>query len=281
MLLLPGYLIRSSIDTTSLIDYGVAGENDGYCAPIFREGDSPFEYIPISENPKYKSKEPRTYATAAARNTNFGTHLSDFLDEEDRRLKNGTVRSTASLQVHMDPEFETCTYGDYWKEDKGRIPRELQTLSEKSDRTYLFFYAGLSPYDPEVYRSKRSIQRLATHQIRKKPVFVIGYLGIEKDCVRDVAKTGWREFEDRFSNNAHFKRERDFPVVIAGDRDDSNLLDEAIQLNHWSKRVRKYVPTDVGKKLCLASSKGVRVTKWLNDAQTSYLKDLCERHCVR
>jgi len=72
------------------IDKGVGG----CLAPIFRDGS--FEYIPIPE--RCATSETRTYAHITGRS---GKVLADFVP---RRLHNSVP--------HIDPEFETFTYGD-------------------------------------------------------------------------------------------------------------------------------------------------------------------------
>ena len=124
-----GYLVRVGIDTISLLSYGRdKKDNLGYCAPVFDDGDRPrFEFIPVSENPQYLSEEEKKYSNEPARNSKYGAYVSSFLDTEERTLSNGARCKTAELQLHKDPEFDSCTYGDYFG---GRIPLRLRPGSK-------------------------------------------------------------------------------------------------------------------------------------------------------
>jgi len=142
-----------------------------------------------------------------------------------------------------------------------------------------FFYAGLSEYDPEinkdVYKSPRTLYKIANFQHRNKAPFLIGYFKIKKIIDLLERDDGWKGLESELYNNAHFKRGEDdsSSVVIKGDDQDSKLLTKALRLYSWSTELKKYAPSDIGKKLELRPNSGVRVKKWLNDEQARFLLD--------
>jgi hypothetical protein len=262
-------MIRVGIDTTSLIKKEVSSKNAGYCAPAFVEEDKDrpfFEYIPISEDPRYLSSETKNYSNTPRRNKKkIGRYLADFLDTEERTLYDGQTRKTAELQLHYDPEFCTFTYGDY---RGGRMPIDLEENLRADSPSYLFFYAGLSSYDRDLYeKEERTIDEL--DRPGEKPAYIIGYFKIDEMCEvkgKDCWPVG-------FENNAHFKRqaEPDYAnlVVVRGDASDSMCLDRAIRLNCWNARIGKYVPTEIaGKKICLKPMRGMRIALSLNSRQT-------------
>jgi len=262
--------MRIGIDTTKI----------GYCAPVF--SDDCFEYIPIPQF-NVATTEKSTYGTLRARNSRYGEFLSDFMHEDRHRFINeesgdpcfysideeGNPLFARDLTPHIDPEFETNTFGDFWMESGGRIPSDLR----KGD--YIFFYAGLSSYDADVYKSGRTWQRLKSHQRRNKCTFLIGFLEIQE--IYDIVdENDILEHSSEIGNNAHYKfyeadpeifRARNFPTVIIRGLDESRLLHKAVQLNKWSPHLGKYSPTDFGRSLGLVPMSGMRIMKWLDQGR--------------
>ena len=251
-----------------LIRVGIDSETIGYCAPIFVNDEFRFEYIPIPEKDP-NSVETQTYSNVEVRNKKYGTCMSDFLDEdiEWTRESDGMKFFTKDWKLHYDPEFASYTFGDYWNDlppkERGRIPREILNLINK-EPFYLFFYAGLSKYNPEtdveVYQSPRS------------------YFKVDKVVdTANLATKSWLSLENDFKENAHLKRgQKELetkPVLIKGASEDSKLLQKAIQLHYWNDKVGMYVPTDFGKKLGLPSNKGIRIVKKFDDEKTIMILD--------
>jgi hypothetical protein len=82
-----------------LLRIGIDKGTDGALAPIFEDGS--FEYIPISEGDP-ETIEHRTYDNTIGRS---GKHLSYYLPSIIKNRK-----------LHLDPEFDTFTYGYAIKE---------------------------------------------------------------------------------------------------------------------------------------------------------------------
>ena len=173
---------------------GIDKGGDGVLAPIFEDGS--FEFIPISED-DFFSKEMRTYKNTIGRS---GKPLSTYLP---RVIENYTM--------HFDPEFSTFTYGDPTSKRKYLLKLKPDDL--------LIFYAGLSPYKNNIY---------------KTALYILGYFFIEK--VIDFNKLSKREIEEcskLYPNNSHIKRQEDIKdlVIIVGNQQNSRLLDEAILIS--------------------------------------------------
>jgi len=281
---LKGFLIRVGIDTTK--------RNIGYCAPVFP--DDRFEYIPSPEF-NIATSEKSTYGSLKVRNSKYGKFLSDFmhedlheyLDEDGMPFKysldeNGNPLPAKDLKPHIDPEFETNTFGDFWmaSERGGRMPRGLQRGN------YVFFYSGLSRFDAQFYKSRRTWQGLRNYQVHNKCIFLIGFLKIQK-IFEITNENKIFEYSSEIWNNAHYKcyegdREtfidQNFPTVILKGGDESKLLCKAIQLNEWNPDLGKYSPTNLGKRIGLLPMSGMRIMKWLNMSQCRDIMNVVKRN---
>lgn len=248
-----------------LIRVGIDSGNMGYCAPVFPEGT--FEYIPLPAF--WPTEETRTYGTIEARNKEYGKYLSDFMHTDPRILydnhgdlivssidqKNEPLLAR-DIAPHYDPEFETNTFGDSWKSEGGRIPDNLEP------RDYLFFYSGLAKYDSDFYLSKRQWNSYHRFQFHNKCPHIIGYLRI-REIIPVETEQDLRS-KSEIANNAHAKENIVDCVVLKGD--ESKLLTKAIQLYYWDVNTGKYSPTEIGKMMGLQPVRGVRVWKWLDEA---------------
>jgi len=204
-----------------LLRVGIDKGTDGALGPIFHDGS--FEFIPISEGDS-KSKEDRAYKNTVGRG---GTPLSIYLPKriEDRRM-------------HFDPEFATFTYGDPTSK------RAYLLKLEKGDM--LVFYAGLSPYQTNKY---------------KTALYLIGYFAVDKIIdFNKLSKEEINECYNLYPANAHLKRSYDTRglVIIVGNKNQSKLLNKAILVSELKsdKRGRQYqgVSKDMEKLLGIAGS---------------------------
>lgn len=256
-------MIRVGIDS--------APGNIGYCAPIFP--DNCFEYIPI---PKFDNApgEELTYGNIPARNRKYARFLSDLMHTDLHLFcdkngvpfifavdENGQPLVANDLVPHFDPEFETNTFGDKRTTNGGRIPMELYVGD------FVFFYAGLAKYDSAICEFERRWHDIRAAQRYNKCAFLIGYLEIEK--IFDIrTKEDLSRNSSEIENNAHYKEGFIGSVIIKG-KNNSKLLDKAMQLNYWDNEARKYNPTELGKLIGLRPVSGMRIMKWLG-------KNVCE-----
>ena len=176
-----------------LLRVGIDKGTDGALAPIFSNGS--FEYIPLSEK-NSKTIEKKTFETTLG---NTGIPFSKYLPEKIKKRK-----------LHLDPEFVTFTYGDQTSK------RNYLLKLERND--YLVFYAGLTPYDNNVY---------------EEALYIIGYLKVEE--VIDFDKLNHNELMQSiklYKNNSHIKSQGfEKLVIIKGYDKTSKLLDKAILLS--------------------------------------------------
>lgn len=188
-----------------LLRIGIDKGTDGTLGPIFQDGS--FEYIPISEGDS-QSKEDRTYKNTIGRT---GKPLSIYLL---KKIENRTL--------HLDPEFETFTYGD--------PTSKRNYLLKLREDDLLIFYAGLSPFQNEK---------------QKTGLYIIGYFTIKEviDFNR-LSKNELEKYYQAYPNNAHLKRSigTENLVIVVGDKRCSKLLDKAILISEpkYDKNGRAY-----------------------------------------
>jgi len=91
---------------------------------------------------------------------------------------------------------------------------------------------------------------------------MIGYLKVGRifDIKTDEDLT---LYHSEIENNAHFKEGIIDCAIIKGD--ESKLLTKALQLNYWDPKSGKYGPTEIGRKIGLRPTSGMRVMKWLDE----------------
>jgi hypothetical protein len=188
-----------------LLRVGIDKGCGGALAPIFADGS--FEYIPIPEEDKL-SRELKTFSNSRGRT---GPSFSHYLPEKIKDKK-----------IHFDPEFQTPTYGD--------ISSKRNYLLKLVKDDLLVFYAGLTPYQNEVY---------------EEALYIIGYFTVKK--VVDFNQLSEPELEESlklYSRNAHVKRHQDLQdlVIVVGDPEKSRLLDQAVLISQRKpdKRGRPY-----------------------------------------
>jgi hypothetical protein len=226
-------LLRVGIDTAS----------GGSRAPIFTDGS--FEYIPIPEG--HATIETRTYSRMVGRS---GRPLSDFVK--------GSLRNVVP---HIDPEFQTFTYGDPTKTKRAQI------LSLGAG-DLLVFYAGLQPVG-------------ATDKPR---LFVIGYFE-----VRSVHGFSHRDRSDiavkyQIGANAHLKRVSPDAnlVIVKGRPRSSRLLEKALPLGDQDDDVLPEISRRIGYAGSLRRAVGhwirhpddvSRLRSWLNLGPTDLISD--------
>jgi hypothetical protein len=188
-----------------LLRVGVDAGCGGIQGPLFADGTFEFVCIPDS-----KRVSVHTYRGMVGRN---GTaHVSYF--PESRR------KAMASQTVHVDPEWETFTYGD-----PTTPKRSLRSLQPGD---FLVFYCGLQEWDSGV----------GWNLVHRPALYLAGYF--------EVALAGMaREFdsntlEGEFGQNFHvryptvFKQQRNDLVLVKGGPG-SRLLHKARRISEESR----------------------------------------------
>ncbi|MBC8873699.1 MAG: hypothetical protein H8E44_30035 [Planctomycetes bacterium] len=166
----------------------------GGLGPLFPDGT--FEYVPIPDNPTKTSSRTLVFSQVPCRSA---VDIEQFVPA---KYRNGPA--------HLDPEFETFTYGDPTPNKRGQLLR-------LSCGDILVFYAGLRPQE------QRQGSRL----------FLIGYFTIA-NAYAVTATDGWPPTSLRHLwNNAHLRRNACDPglVVVQGSPDGSRLLRIAVPLS--------------------------------------------------
>ena len=181
-----------------LLRVGIDSGCGGCQSPLFKDGS--FEFIPI---PTKDPAEKRTYAnTKCVDPSRRETFLIDLLPEHARR----NLKSSA---MHVDPEFQTFTYGD---------PTSLKSgLRKLESGDLLVFYAGFQGWDFPA----------------PSGLYIIGYFVVEKilrakdhnrvDLLHDFGNNYHVRHEDVFRNDTTGKRNL---VLIKGSKQ-SRLLHKA------------------------------------------------------
>jgi Nucleotide modification associated domain 3 len=178
-----------------LIRVGVDSAAGGLDGPLFSDGS--FEYIPI---PDGWHVDTRTYGTIVGRH---GVPLSTYFPASRQHVAEG-------MSVHVDPEFQTFTYGD-----PTRLKARLRFL-EAGDM--VVFYAGLKGWgSPE-----------------PTGLYLIGYFVVMvagmADSFDDI------ERQELFAENFHvrhpsvFASQRSHLVLVKGGPG-SRLLEKAVLIS--------------------------------------------------
>ncbi len=204
----------------------------GSClAPIFADGS--FEYIPIPE--KRYTSENRAYSDLPGRNC---ASLAEFVPAKLR-----------DSFPHMDPEFETFTYGDPTRNKRRQLARLVPG-------DLLIFYAGLEPTDG----------------IDRPRLFIIGYFTVKNVYdFGEMPETQHNSMLQRVRNNAHAKRDTMDKglVVVEGDPQESKLLPKAIPLGDS----RNYAMPDLAHILRYSGSILRSIGHWVGEEDLHQIKD--------
>lgn len=184
-----------------LLRVGIDSGCGGIQSPLFADGS--FEFVCIPDN---KRVSVHKYGTLVGKN---GRPHSDYFPTRKQEL-------AASQHIHLDPEFETFTYGD------PTIPkRSLQKL-ERGD--YLIFYCGLQAWDED------------SGWLADVPpaLYIAGYFVVEKaGLATEFSKA---TLKSEFGQNFHvrypnvFSKQREELVLVKGGAG-SRLLKKAYSIS--------------------------------------------------
>jgi hypothetical protein len=185
----------------ALLRVGIDSGCGGMQGPLFRDGS--FEFIPIPDD---RMLDNRTYGNTLGRS---GRPFVEFFPSRRQQRM-------ANQPMHVDPEFETFTYGDPTPPKKG-----LRRLT-KGD--LLIFYAGLEGFDFE----------------SPPALYIIGYFEVELAGLATSFSPD--EIAKHFANNFHVRHRRLFAqqknelVLVKGSKRSrllkkAHLLSETLTLN--------------------------------------------------
>jgi hypothetical protein len=184
-----------------LLRVGIDAGCGGIQGPLFKDGS--FEFVCIPDN---KGVSVHTYGDMIGRN---GTAHVSYFPESRRSLM-------TTQTVHVDPEWETFTYGD-------PTPPK-RSLRHLKPGDILVFYCGLQEWDSDA----------GWNRDHRPALFLVGYF--------EVALAGMAgDFEKRvlaseFSKNFHvrypavFKQQKDALVLVKGGSS-SRLFRKAYQIS--------------------------------------------------
>ena len=184
-----------------LLRVGIDSGSGGILGPIFTDGT--FEFIPIDAR---RDRLGRTYGNTSGR---FGRKFIEYF--------RGTHQSRMrDAFLHLDPEFETFTYGD------PTTPK--RSLNKLRSEDWLVFYAGLEGWG-------------GCHT--PPGLYIIGYFVVdEAGFYHDLDGNGILSL---FKQNWHIlnddDRKEDLVLVKGGHR--SRLLDKAVKISADEKATDK------------------------------------------
>ncbi len=178
-----------------LLRIGIDSGSGGIHGPLFADGT--FEYIPI---PDGQGVDERTYGNTVGRH---GRNLIDYFPPSMQARM-------ADQPMHVDPEFESFTYGDPTPPKAG--------LRRLNPGDLLVFYCGLKGWD---FPSEPAL-------------YIMGYFAVERaGRAADFSKA---ERDRLFSNNFHvrhrrvFNRQKESLVLVKGTTD-SRLLQRPVRIS--------------------------------------------------
>jgi hypothetical protein len=170
-----------------LLRVGIDAGCGGIQGPLFEDGT--FEFICIPDN---KRVSIHTYGNMVGRS---GKPMVGFFPESRRKLM-------AVQTVHVDPDWETCTYGD------PTLPK--RSLRHLQPGDFLVFYCGLQEWDAE--RGWNGDRRPALYLAG---YFEVALAGMARDFDKKVVReTFGQNFHVRYP--AVFKRQQDALVLVKG-----------------------------------------------------------------
>jgi hypothetical protein len=179
----------------ALLRVGIDAGCGGIQGPLFKNGA--FEYIPIPNGPNI---DPRTYGQL------IGRHGQPLIDYFPYNLKLKMINKSA----HLDPEFETFTYGDPTRPKAG--------LRKLENGDMLIFYCGLEGWDFHC----------------EPGLYLMGYFEVLTAGL--ATEYDPKEIESLFGKNFHvlhnsrFENERENLVLVKGSAR-SRLLDRAVLIS--------------------------------------------------
>jgi len=178
-----------------LLRIGIDTGSGGIHGPLFADGT--FEYIPI---PDGHAVDERTYGNTLGRH---GRRLIDYFPTSMRDR-------VADQPMHVDPEFDTFTYGDPTAPKAG--------LRHLKPGDLLVFYCGLRGWDFAA----------------DPALYLMGFFEVEK--AGTASEFTKRELDRLFSCNFHvrhrrvFHRQKESLVLVKG-TGNSRLLQKAVRLS--------------------------------------------------
>ena len=184
-----------------LLRVGIDSGCGGIQSPLFHDGT--FEFVCIPDN---KGVSVHKYGTLVGKN---GIPHSDYFPARKQEV-------AAEQHIHLDPEFETFTYGD------PTTPKRSLRKLEQGD--FLIFYCGLQEWDD------------GTGWLADKPpaLYIVGYFVVEMAGLATdfAAMTLKREFGQNFHvrYSSVFKKQRDELVLVKGGQE-SRLLEKARRIS--------------------------------------------------
>jgi hypothetical protein len=183
----------------ALLRVGIDTGSGGIHGPLYQDGS--FEFIPI---PDGFGLDEQTYGNTVGRH---GLALSEYFPVAKRD-------KATSQSMHVDPEFETFTYGDPTSPKAG--------LRQLEPGDLLVFYCGLEGWD---FRSDPAL-------------YLCGYF--------EVQSAGYAtEYDDEtlrvmFANNFHVRHSEVFDdqrnrLVLVKGSPNSRLLNQAVLISEYGR----------------------------------------------
>lgn len=188
-----------------LLRVGIDSGCGGIQSPLFADGS--FEFVCIPDN---KRVSVHQYGTVVGKN---GRPHSDYFPPRKKE-------AAAKQYIHLDPEFETFTYGD------PTTPKRLLKNLERGD--YLIFYCGLQQWH----------ETIGWQTDPPPALYIVGYFVVEKaGLATEFSKA---TLKSEFGQNFHvryptvFKQQREELVLVKGGPE-SRLLKKAYLISSVGK----------------------------------------------
>jgi hypothetical protein len=184
-----------------LLRVGIDGGCGGIQGPLFKDGTFDFVCIPDT-----KRVSVHTYGNMLGRD---GKPLAVYFAEGRRKVM-------AKQHVHVDPEWETFTYGD------PTLPKRSLRYLKPGD--LLVFYCGLQEWDADCGWNRE----------HRPALYIAGYF--EVALAGMAADLDWKVLRTEFASNFHvrypavFNRQRDDLVLVKGGPG-SRLFRKAYQIS--------------------------------------------------
>lgn len=265
-----------------LLRVGLDRELGGVWGPITDGGqldeERLFEYIPFPNWRTRATDESKPELELMKHGVSLKTYedifginhpslkLCDFLPQDEIRFHRESWSPPQDVVPHNDPNFRFATYGDYWRSiDGGRLPAAWKEVNPEDENLWIFFVERLAPFGV-----KSDFQTIRKQQMRRNGVYVVGALLVDEFV--DISVTGWESAlnshirnKSSITENFHFRRRQDEPVIVIGRANMTRLYPKALPLNF--KIDGRAGVTEAGKLLGVTEKDQVRF-KYIYDSDT-------------
>jgi len=195
-----------------LLRVGADKKYGGFHSPIFK--DYTYLFIPIPDNNVIREKS---------------IQYSEY-QWNNQPILSYIPKELPSKTIHNDPEFITCTYGSPKLNNKNKIEKNYNKLSDLKKNDLLVFYAA---FKCELEKSLSGY-------------YFFAYFIIEEVIKYSKVNSLNENQKARIQNNHHYIHNWSDQVIVVGNRDKSRIFEKAVLLSskQYDRERSNYYPCE-------------------------------------